>query len=58
MDRCWSNHCCRSHISGENIIVGANSVVTKDITESNVVVAGNPATIIKRLQGLSVSILR
>lgn len=35
------------NISGNNIIIGANSVVTKDITESNVVVAGNPAKIIK-----------
>ena len=37
------------NISGNNIIIGANSVVTKDIAESNVIVAGNPAKIIKRL---------
>lgn len=36
-------------ISGEYVIVAAGAVVTKDITESKVVVAGNPAKIIKRL---------
>ncbi len=34
-------------IKGENVIIGAGSVVTKDINESNVLVAGNPATIKK-----------
>lgn len=33
---------------GDNVIVGANSVVTKDVP-SNTMVAGNPAQIIKRL---------
>lgn len=33
---------------GDNVTVGAGSVVTKDV-ESNCVVAGNPARIIKRL---------
>ncbi|MCM1070731.1 MAG: sugar O-acetyltransferase [Alistipes timonensis] len=33
---------------GDNVVVGAGSVVTKDIP-SNVVVAGNPARVIKRL---------
>ena len=36
------------NISGEYVIVGAGAVVTKDITESRVLVAGNPAKIIKR----------
>lgn len=35
-------------ISGEHVIVGAGSVVTKDITENRVLVAGNPARIVKR----------
>ena len=33
---------------GENAIVGAGSVVTKDV-EPNTIVAGNPAKFIKRL---------
>ena len=33
---------------GDNVVVGAGSVVTKDI-QSNVVVAGNPAKVIKEL---------
>lgn len=36
-------------ISGEYVVVAAGAVVTKDITESKVVVAGNPAKIIKRI---------
>lgn len=31
---------------GDNVVVGAGSVVTKDVT-NNVIVAGNPAKIIK-----------
>ncbi len=34
---------------GENAIVGAGSVVTKDV-EANTVVVGNPAKVIKRLE--------
>lgn len=34
-------------ITGEFVIIGAGAVVTIDITESNVLVAGNPATIMK-----------
>ena len=34
---------------GNHVIVGAGSVVTKSITEDNVVVAGNPAKIVKKI---------
>lgn len=34
-------------ITGEYVVIGAGAVVTKDITESKVLVAGNPAKIIK-----------
>jgi acetyltransferase-like isoleucine patch superfamily enzyme len=34
---------------GDNTIVGAGSVVTKSFPEGNVVIAGNPAKIIKKL---------
>lgn len=30
----------------DNVIVAAGSVVTKSVTESNVIVAGNPASVI------------
>lgn len=50
-DNCWIGAASiilpGVHISGKNVIVGAGSVVTKDITESNVVYAGNPAKKIK-----------
>lgn len=36
-------------ITGEYVVVAAGAVVTKDITESRVVVAGNPAKIVKRI---------
>ena len=36
------------NISGEYVVIGAGAVVTKDITESRVLVAGNPAKIVKR----------
>ena len=35
---------------GENSVIAAGAVVTKDITESKVVVGGNPAKIIKRME--------
>ncbi len=35
-------------ITGDFVVVGAGAVVTKSITESYVLVAGNPATIVKR----------
>lgn len=37
---------------GENAIVGAGSVVTKDVA-ANTIVAGNPARILKRIDGRS-----
>lgn len=37
-------------ITGEYVVVGAGAVVTKDISESRVIVAGNPARIIKRVE--------
>lgn len=36
-------------ITGEYVVIGAGAVVTKDITESKVIVAGVPAKIIKRI---------
>lgn len=36
-------------ISGKNVVVGAGSVLTHDITENNCVYAGNPAKLIKTL---------
>jgi maltose O-acetyltransferase len=38
-------------IRGQGVIVGAGSVVTKDIQDDFVLVAGNPAKIVKRLGG-------
>lgn len=37
-------------ITGEYVVVAAGAVVTKDITESRVIVAGNPARIVKRME--------
>lgn len=39
------------NITGEYVVVAAGAVVTKDITEDKVVVAGSPAKIIKRIEG-------
>ena len=36
-------------IKGEYVVVAADAVVTKDIIEDKVVVAGNPAKVVKRL---------
>lgn len=36
-------------ITGEHVVVAAGAVVNKDITENNVIVAGVPARIVKRL---------
>ncbi len=35
-------------ITGEFVVIGAGAVVTNDVTESRVLVAGNPARIVKR----------
>jgi maltose O-acetyltransferase len=47
-----SNNCCVTVLSGvtvgENAIVGAGSVVLKDVPE-NTIVAGNPAKVIRRV---------
>jgi len=37
-------------ITGEFVIIGAGAVVTKDVTESRVLVAGNPAKIVKHYE--------
>lgn len=37
------------NIKGKGVIVGAGAVVTKDINEDFVLVAGNPARVIKRI---------
>ena len=37
-------------INGEYVVVAAGAVVTKDVNESKVIVAGNPANIIKKLE--------
>lgn len=52
-DNCWI--CADAiilpgiHITGKNVVVAAGSVVTKNIEDSNVIVAGNPAKIIKNI---------
>ena len=48
-----SNCTILSHVTiGENAIVGAGSVVTKDVP-ADTIVAGNPARIIRRVQDLN-----
>jgi len=50
---CWiggRSVICPGVTIGDNVVVGAGSVVTKDVP-SNVVVAGNPAKIIRYLDG-------
>jgi maltose O-acetyltransferase len=44
---------CPGVTIGDNVVVGAGSVVTKDVP-SNVVVGGNPAMIIRYLDGADV----
>ena len=52
-DHCWI--CADAmilpgvEITGEYVIVAAGAIVTKSINESRVIVAGNPARIIKRM---------
>ncbi len=51
-DNCWI--CAGAiilpnvHITGSNVIIGAGAVVTHSFSESNVLIAGNPAKIVKR----------
>lgn len=50
-DNCWIGGgavICPNVTIGDNVVVGAGSVVVKDVP-SNVVVAGNPAKIIRKL---------
>lgn len=37
----------------DNVIVGSGSIVTKSVTESNVIIAGNPAKIVGTWEGFS-----
>ncbi|MBL6730000.1 MAG: acyltransferase [Bacteroidia bacterium] len=50
-ENCWIGHSTiilpGVKLNGKNIIVGAGSVVTKSFNKSNVLIAGNPATIKK-----------
>lgn len=46
------------YINGKNVIVGANAVVTRDINESNVLVAGVPAKIVKNMSEVEVHLQR
>lgn len=49
-NHCWIGfgaHFCKNANLSDNIIVGARSVVTKNFDESNVIIAGNPAKVIK-----------
>ncbi|MBZ4646317.1 MAG: capsular polysaccharide synthesis enzyme [Clostridia bacterium] len=51
-ERCWigMNSMILPGVElGNNTIVGAGSIVTKSFTEGNLIVAGNPARIVKRL---------
>ena len=48
MDWCWSDNFAWVTI-GENAIVGAASVVTKDVP-ANTIVVGNPARVIRQVK--------
>jgi maltose O-acetyltransferase len=53
---CWiggRSIICPGVTIGDNVVIGAGSVVTKDVP-SNVVVGGNPAMIIRYLDGAEV----
>lgn len=53
-DKCWigmNSVILPGVILGENTVVGAGAVVTKSFEAGHCVVAGNPAKIIKQLQG-------
>lgn len=36
-------------LSGRNVVVGASAIVTKSFHESNIILAGNPAKIVKNI---------
>ena len=54
-ENCWIGHSSiilpGVKLTGKNVIVGAGSVVTKSFSESNVLIAGNPAVIKKKYKG-------
>lgn len=59
-DNCWlgANAILLPGVTlGSHVVVGAGSVVTKSFEEDNVVIAGNPAKIIKYIENYSVSSL-
>jgi maltose O-acetyltransferase len=54
--QCWIGGraiVCPGVTIGDNVVIGAGAVVTKDVP-SNVVVGGNPAKIIRYLDGADV----
>jgi len=56
-NHCWiggQSTICPGVTIGDNVIIGAGSVVVKDVP-SNVVAAGNPAKIIRYLEGADLS---
>lgn len=52
-DKCWigmNSIILPGVILADGVIVGAGSIVTKSVLEKNVIIAGNPAKIIKRYE--------
>lgn len=41
-------YCCGDITIADNVSIGANATVNRSFTESNVVIAGTPAEIVKR----------
>jgi len=59
-DNVWVGHraiICKGVTIGNNSIIGTGAVVSKDVPE-NVVAAGNPATVVKKLDSTKSFILR
>lgn len=50
MDRCKFYYTGGVKLSGENIIVAAGSIVTKSFNESNIILAGSPAKIVREVE--------